>query len=167
MKKRQRSTCTLKEHNGVVVNQANIYFQLFQLQLWENFWKMDGTHALGIQIPSWTKRNDIGQWYQRTVCKEYFPWCGLAVGIDQQNMIQTHKMFKRMLIYYDMDTQSANSLCQATKLLKATVKWLKTMKNERETLWPFQQYIIMLSFCTYSYDSRVRWWCYYAHVCRL
>ena len=60
--------------------------------------------------------------------------------------IQTYKRFKRTLIYYDTDTQSANvrgnPLCQATKR-HLTVKRLKTMKNEMLNLSLFLGWVVV------------------------
>ena len=69
-------------------------------------------------------------------------------------MSQTHKRFKRTLIYYDTDTQSANfwgnPLRQATKQHVA-VKRLKTMNNQKRK--EITSFLVDFSFFSPSWKN--------------
>ena len=67
----------------------------------------------------WVNRLDSRTTAISLACLMRVHWLRSSIYQLEQTMIQTHKRFKRTLVYYVTDTQSANfrgnPLCQATK----------------------------------------------------
>ena len=94
------------------------------------------TRSTDVDTDATSSADILGHSAERKVKRKSHSFCCCGVQPLGNGQSQTHKSFERTLIYQDTSTRSANfrgnPLCQATKR-HLTVKWLKTMKNEKRS----------------------------------